>query len=98
MLDRFLLLPAHEVDWIESAGNYARLHARGRDFLVRETMKELAARLDPAHFARVHRTAIVNIERVREIHPDDQGDFEVLLEGGARVRMSRTFRNQLLPR
>jgi two-component system LytT family response regulator len=98
VLDRFVLLPAREVEWIESAGNYAKLYARGRDFLVRQTMKELTERLDPAQFARVHRTAIVNIERVREIHPDEGGDFVVLLEGGARVRMTRTYRNHLMPR
>ena len=98
VLDRFLLLPAREVEWIESAGNYAKLYARGRDFLIRETMKELVARLEPGRFARVHRTAIVNIERVREIRPDEGGDFEILLESGARVRMSRSYRDQLLPR
>ena len=98
VLDRFLLLPAREVDWIESAGNYARIYARGRDFLVRETMKDLAARLDPDQFTRIHRTAIVNIDRVREVRPEEGGDFEVVLESGASVRMSRTYRDALLPR
>ncbi len=96
--DRFLLVPADEVEWIESAGNYAQLHTRGRTHLVRETMKELEARLDPESFARVHRRAIVQIGRVREIRPEPQGDFEVVLEGGAVVRMSRNFRGRLLGR
>ena len=93
----FVLVPAREVEWIEAAGNYVQLHARGKRFLVRDTMKELEARLDPEQFARVHRSAIVSIERVREIRPDAQGDFEITMESGAVVRMSRNYRDRLLP-
>lgn len=93
----FVLVPAGEVDWIEAAGNYVQLHAAGARHLVRETMKELEARLDPERFARVHRSAIVNIDRVRTIRSDGQGDFEITLEGGAVVPMSRSHRGRLLP-
>jgi two-component system, LytTR family, response regulator len=95
--DGFVLIPAGEVDWIEAAGNYVQLHAGAARHLVRETMKGLEARLDPDRFARIHRSAIVNIDRVRAIRSDGQGDFEVTLASGAVVPMSRGHRRRLLP-
>jgi two-component system LytT family response regulator len=96
--DRFLLLKASEVEWIDSAGNYARLHARGASFLVRMTMSELERKLDPRHFARTHRTTIVNLDRVREIAPGSHGDFDVVLNNGQTVKLSRNYRDRLLSR
>jgi two-component system LytT family response regulator len=95
--DRFLLLRAEEVDWIDSAANYAELHARGRTFLVRMTMAELEEKLDPAHFARIHRSTIVNIDRIREIRTEWHGDFDVVIEDGTALRLSRGYRDRLLP-
>ena len=95
--DRFLLLKVEELDWIESAGNYVELHTRGRCFLLRTTMNDLETQLDASRFARIHRSTIVNVDRVQEIKPSWHGDFSVLLENGTTVRMSRSYRNRLLP-
>jgi two-component system LytT family response regulator len=88
---RVSLVPHAEVDWIEAQGDYACLHAGPRDYLVRETMHSLEGRLGDA-FLRIHRSAIVNVERVRELRSRENGDFRLLLEGGAELRLSRTHR------
>ncbi|MGD9902858.1 MAG: LytR/AlgR family response regulator transcription factor [Vicinamibacterales bacterium] len=95
--DHFILLKPEEVDWVHSAGNYAELHARGRTFLVRMTMGELEVRLDPGRFVRIHRSTIVNLDRIAEIHAQDHGEFQVLIEDGTRLRLSRRYRDRLLP-
>ena len=94
--DRFILIKNTEVDWIESAGNYARLHARGASYLVRMTMSDLERKLDPRTFVRIHRTAIVNIDRIREIAPGSHGDFDVVLNNGHNLKLSRNYRERLL--
>ena len=94
--DRFLLIKVADVDWIESAANYVRLHTRGATFMMRATMAELERRLDPEQFARIHRTTIVNIERVQDISPDWHGDFDVRLRNGTMLRLSRSYRERLL--
>ncbi len=95
--DRFLLLKADEIEWIESARNYARVHARDRTFMVRMTMNELEGRLDPRHFARVHRATIVNINQVDEIRASTDDDLRVNLKTGVSVRLSRRYRGTLIP-
>jgi two-component system LytT family response regulator len=94
--ERYLMLRAEEVDWIEAAANYVRFHARGTSFLLRGTLAAVAATLDPRRFARIHRSTIVNIDRVREVRPEWHGDFDVLLAGGQVLRMSRRYRDALL--
>jgi two-component system LytT family response regulator len=94
--DRFLLLKMEEVSWIDAAQNYVQLHARGGTFLVRGTMSDIEARLDPAQFARIHRSTIVNLDRVREIAPTWQGDFDVLLHDGTTLKLSRSYRDRVL--
>jgi two-component system LytT family response regulator len=96
--DRYLLLRADEVQWIEAAGNYVGLHARGKVFLMRSTLADLARGLDADRFARIHRSTIVNVDRVAEIVPDGSGDFLVKLRTGEVLTMSRTYRDELLPR
>ena len=88
---RVTLVPYDEVDWIEAQGDYACLHAGGREHLLRETMTALEGRLD-GRFLRIHRSAIVNSDRVRELASLENGDFLVTLEGGAELRLSRTHR------
>ena len=95
--ERYILLRAEEIDWVESAANYVRLFARGANYLIRMTMTELERRLDPKHFARIHRSTIVNINRVKEIRPEWHGDFDVVLGSGKVLRMSRKYRSRLLP-
>jgi two-component system LytT family response regulator len=84
-----------EIDWIEGAGAYANLHAGGKEFLYRASLNELLARLDPARFVRVHRSAIVNIESIVRLEPVSHGEFEAVLRDGGRARVSRTYRAQL---
>jgi two-component system LytT family response regulator len=96
--DRFLLLRAEEVDWIEASANYIRFHARGRDFLMRGTLSTLVNSLDPARFARIHRSAVVNLERVQEIRREWHGDYEVVLTTGQKLRLGRQYRAGLLGR
>jgi two-component system LytT family response regulator len=89
---KVVVVRAGDVDWIEAADYYATLHV-GRDaHLVRQTMADLEASLDAARFVRVHRGAIVNLDRVREVVSLMHGDSELVLAGGARVRLSRTRR------
>jgi two-component system LytT family response regulator len=87
-----------DVDWLEADDNYVRVHARGGARLVRETLKSLESRLDPRHFARIHRSAIVNLERVRELRPTFNGEYVVVLATGARLTLSRGHRDAFFER
>ena len=84
-----------EIDWIEGAGIYANLHIGGKELLYRSALNELADRLDPMRFVRVHRSAIVNIDSILELQPISHGEFELVLRDGQRPRVSRTYRTQL---
>lgn len=94
--DRQRFLSVHEIEWLESDGNYVRLHASGGTHAVRSTMTDLLARLDPATFVRIHRGTAVNLDRVREIQPWFAGRYLVLLEDGTELRVSRGYRDDLL--
>ena len=96
--DRFLLVKMQEVDWIESAANYVQLHARSRAFMLRMTMGELEEKLDAQQFARIHRSTIVNVDKMVEVKPSLHGDFDVVLQDGTTLRMSRGYRDRVLPR
>jgi two-component system LytT family response regulator len=85
---RDIVVKVEDVDWIQAETYYARLHIRGRSYLYRERMHVLESQLNPRQFARVHRSAIVNLERVREIVHDSRGDHVVVLSTGARVKTS----------
>ncbi len=85
-----------DVEWIEAARNYVRLHAGERTYVVRSTLAALAARLDAERFRRASRSALVNVDRVREVQPWFHGDAVVILESGARVPLSRRYRANLL--
>jgi two-component system, LytTR family, response regulator len=95
--NRFLLVSAEQVDWIDSAANYVRLHVGANTYLVRMTMNELEQKLDPQQFARIHRSTMVNISRVKEVTPDWHGEFDVRLNDGTALRLTRTYRERLLP-
>ena len=85
---RDIVIRVDEIDWIQAETYYARLHVRGRSYLYRERMHVLESQLNPRHFVRVHRSAIVNLDRVREIVHDNRGDHVVVLSTGARVKTS----------
>lgn len=84
-----------DIDWIESAGVYVNLHIAGKELLYRSALSELAEHLDPMRFVRVHRSAIVNIDSIVELHPISHGEFEIVLKDGHRSRVSRTYRTLL---
>lgn len=95
--DRLYFVPVADVVRFEADGNYIKLHTATGTHLVRETMSALEGQLDPARFARIHRSEIVAIDAVKEIQPYFHGDHVVVLKTGARVRMSRRFQHRLLP-
>lgn len=86
---------AAEIDWIEAAGVYVNLHVAGQQLLYRAALHELAERLDPRRFVRVHRSVIVNIESILQLEPISHGEFDLVLKSGARTRVSRSYRAQL---
>jgi len=89
-----VVVEADSIDWIEADDYYVSLHCGAQKHLLRETMDDLEQELDPQHFFRVHRSAIVNLARVREIHPLFRGDCELKLLDGASVRLSRGRRRE----
>ena len=92
----FLKIP--EIDWIEAADYYACLHVGAKTHPLRRSMSELEHDLDPAAFCRIHRSTIVNLDRVRTLKLGEDGEYEVLLESGTSLRMSRGYRKQLQSR
>jgi two-component system LytT family response regulator len=94
--DRIRLVRVEDVDWIEGAGNYVRVHSGREKHLVRATLAALERELDPRRFVRIHRSAIVNVDRVRELEPYTGGDYIAFLQDGRKLRVSRTYRERLL--
>jgi two-component system, LytTR family, response regulator len=92
---RIFFLPVEEIDWVEAADNYARIHAGSEGHLIRETLQSLEGRLDPAKFLRIHRSTIVNIDRIRELQPMFHGDYAVRLRDGTELTLSRSYREKL---
>lgn len=86
---------AADIDWIEAAGVYVTLHVGGKELLYRTALNDLADKLDPRRFVRVHRSAIVNLESILQLEPISHGEFEAVLKNGSRTRVSRTYRAQL---
>lgn len=88
-------LKACEIDWIEAEGDYMKFHVGGRAHLMRETMARLEARLDPARFIRIHRSTIVNLDRVRKLSPSFGGDYTVVLHDGTSLKLSRGYHERI---
>jgi two-component system, LytTR family, response regulator len=84
-----------DIDWIEAAGVYVTLHVGGKELLYRAALNDLAEKLDPRRFVRVHRSALINIESILQLEPISHGEFEAVLKNGSRTRVSRTYRSQL---
>lgn len=86
------VIAASDIDWIRADGNYVHIHAGSATYLHRESLRHLLAVLDPTCFLRIHRGIVVNVERIREVHPLFQGSAEVVLHDGTRLSLSRRFR------
>jgi len=92
---RLFFLRTSEIDWVEASGNYVRLHVGAESHLLRDTMSGLEGRLDPEQFLRIHRSTIVNIERIKELHPWFHGDYIVVLRDARKLTMSAGYREKL---
>jgi two-component system LytT family response regulator len=90
---RVIFVKASEVDWIEAAANYVLLHVGDKTHVVRETMRDLEAKLCPKSFQRISRSAIVNLERVKELQPMGKGQYVIILTNGRQLTMSRGIRD-----
>jgi two-component system LytT family response regulator len=84
-----------DIDWIESSRNNVRIHVGQTIYLLHETTSAIASRLDPKKFLRIHRSAIVNIERIKELHPWFNGDYAVVLRDGTQLTLSSSYRDRL---
>jgi two-component system LytT family response regulator len=92
---RVVFVKTAEIDWVEAAGDYVTLHLGRKSLLLRETIAELERKLLANGFRRIHRSAIVNAERIREMHPLDNGEYRILLCDGTELKLSRSYRHQL---
>ncbi len=92
---RVVLLKSEEIDWVEAAGVYVELHTGKKVHLHRASITELEAQLTPAKFVRIHRSTLVNLERIRELRPVTHGEFRAVLTDGTELKVSRGYRHRL---
>lgn len=92
---RVVFLKTDDLDWVDAAGNYVKLHVGGESHMLRETMGRIEERLDPEKFLRIHRSTIVNIERIQELQQQFHGDYLVVLKNGQRLTLSRSYRDRV---
>jgi len=93
---RVLFVKVDEIDWLEADGNYVTLHVGSKCHLLRESIGALVEKLDPQQFVRLHRCAIVNVERIRELSPWCRGEQAIVLHDGTQLTIGRTFRERLM--
>jgi two-component system, LytTR family, response regulator len=93
---RVFFLKTDEIDWIEAAGNYVKLHVGRESHMIRETMNGIEAKLDPDRFLRIHRSTVVHIDRIKELQPMFSGDYAVILCDGNELALSRNYRERFL--
>ena len=92
---RYFFLKACDIDWIESAGNYVRIHSGGNNYLIRETMINMEKKLDSDTFFRIHRSTIINVEKVKELEQWFHGDYQVVMYNEEKLTMSRNYKKLL---
>jgi two-component system LytT family response regulator len=95
---RVYFVKSEAVDWVAAEGNYVRVHAGNTSHLIRETISAVEAQLDPSQFCRIHRSTIVNLDRIREMQAWFAGDYMIILKDGAKLKLSRTYRDRLQAR
>jgi two-component system LytT family response regulator len=93
--DRFVVVHWKEIDWIEAADNYVKLHVGRKEYLLRETLTSIEARIDPRRFARTHRSTLVQIDRIAELRPATHGDADLVLRDGTRLVLTRRWRERV---
>jgi two-component system LytT family response regulator len=94
---RVLFVPAREIELVQAAGKHVKIFVNGHCYLARQALRDVESRLDANHFVRVHRSTIINVEQIVELHPLFHGDCEIVLKRGTRVTLSRRFRSRILP-
>lgn len=94
--ERIVFVQTSDIDFFESAGNYVRVHVASLQYRLRVSLRELEQRVDPRRFRRIHRSTIVNVDRIKEVQPWFGGDYVVLLRDGTQLRVSRTYSAELL--
>jgi two-component system LytT family response regulator len=94
---RVLFVPAREIELVQAAGKHVKIFVSGHCYLARQALRDVEARLDANHFVRVHRSTIINVEQIVELHPLFHGDCEIVLKRGTRVTLSRRFRSRIVP-
>ncbi|MGD8428306.1 MAG: LytTR family DNA-binding domain-containing protein [Balneolaceae bacterium] len=92
---QYFFIKAEDIDWVEAAGNYVRIHSGNKRYLIRNTMVNMEKKLDPDIFFRIHRSAIVNINRVKTMEKWFHGDYKVMMENGEELTMSRNYKELL---
>jgi two-component system, LytTR family, response regulator len=92
---RVVFLKSEEIDWVEAAANYVRIHTGNDEFLMRETMNAFELKLDTRRFMRIHRSIIVNLEKIKELQPCNNGEYIVVLRTGKELSLSRSFRDRI---
>jgi two-component system LytT family response regulator len=94
--EKEILLSVEKIDWVEAAEYYCCLHSGGRSYMLRETISDLSDRMDPGRFVRIHRSAVVNLDRIAEIYREGAAQGSIRLTGGQVLKMSRAGRERLL--
>ena len=92
---RVIFLDVEEIDWVEAAANYVKLNAGARWYLLRETISRVSERLDSHRFVRIHRSILVNVQQIKELHPCNSGEYMVILRNGKELACSRTYKSGL---
>jgi two-component system LytT family response regulator len=93
--DKVFFIETDEIEYLESSGNYVKIHSNGKHQLVRDTLTNMLSNLDPEQFFRVHRSTVVNINKVKELQPWFHGDYLVVMKDGTKLNMSRNYKEIL---
>ncbi|MCX7984530.1 MAG: LytTR family transcriptional regulator DNA-binding domain-containing protein [Bacteroidetes bacterium] len=92
--DHIVIVPVEDIDWIESAGDYVVIHSNNQKYIHRETLSSMEESLDHLQFVRIHRSTIVNIQKVHTLKPNESGDYDIFLRDGTRLRLSRNYKTK----
>jgi two-component system LytT family response regulator len=95
---KICFLKAEEIDWVEAERDYVRIHNGARKHLLRSTISGMEQQLPAERFLRIHRSTIVNVDRIREMQPLSYGEYAVILHDGTRLTLSRSFRERVFDR
>jgi len=93
---RMVIVHTDDIDWIEAWGDYIRLHCKDKTYIVHQKVGDIESRLDPKQFLRIGRSAIINVDRIKELEPLNHGDYIIYLSDNAKLNLSRNYRDRLI--